>query len=105
MTALQQSNRLRDLCQLFVFAEKFYLAHKFTNQVLDAIQDGFLLSGRLPDIGLIRAVYKHAYDYSKLRKFFSHCIVFGVRSDEFNCYDNIGLLLKENGEIITDFSK
>jgi hypothetical protein len=105
MNALQQSNRLRDLCQLFVFAEKFYLPHKFTNQVLDAVQDGFFLTGLLPEIGLIREVYKHSYDYSKLRQFVSHCLVFGVRSEDFNCYDNIGLLLQENGEIMADFSK
>ena len=105
MTSLQQSNRLRDLCQLFVFAEKFYLPHTLTNKILDAIQDGFLLARRLPDAGLVRAVYKHTPEYSKLRQFFAHCLVFGIRSEEFNCYKNVGLLLQETGEIVADFSK
>lgn len=105
MSDLQQSSRTRDLCQLFVFAERFYLPHKFSNQILDAIQDAFFLTGKLPDYGLITGIYKYTGGSSKLRSFVAHCLVFGIRSESFSCYDNVGLLLQQNGDLMADFSK
>lgn len=80
------------------------MPHVLTNQILDSIQNGFLLTGELPNIGLIRGVYKHSQEGSKLRQFIAHCVVYGVRSDDSHYYDNLGFL-QENGELLTDFGK
>ena len=104
MDAIQQAGRLRELCQLSAFSEKFYLSNRFSNKVLDAIQDGFLLCDQLPEVGLIYSIYTHSNKSSKLRQFISHCLIYGVRIG-FENYENIGEFLQENGDVLADFSK
>ena len=80
------------------------MSNEFTNKVLDALQDGFLLAGMLPELGLIEAIYKATSAESKLRTFCSHALIFGVRAGTFECYSDVAELLQENGDIFKDYN-
>lgn len=102
MTAIQKSSRLVALCQLFVFSENFYLSNEFSNKVMDAIQDGFVLTGGLPEGGLIRGIYQNTHNTSKLRAFCAHSLAFGICSAA-PFYASAGGLLQQNRPILDDY--
>jgi hypothetical protein len=104
MGPVVKSSRLVALCKLFAFAETLYMSNEFTNQIMDALQDDFLLAGMLPELGLMKAVYKAAIPESKLRTFCSHALIFGVRAGTFECYENVAEFLQENGDVFKDYN-
>ncbi len=54
-----QCIRLRHLIQLYAFAEKYHVAFKVRNKIMDAIQDGFNHMKKFPEAALVTAIYKN----------------------------------------------
>jgi BTB/POZ domain len=51
---LIQVARLRELCQLYAFTDRYKLNNVVRNRVMDSIQDGFATVKLLPEAGLIK---------------------------------------------------
>ncbi|KAI6246204.1 hypothetical protein HI914_05853 [Erysiphe necator] len=94
--------RIRNLCQLYVFAEELDLQTVIRNQILDQIQDGFLLLDRFPDASLILSIYRNTSIMSQLRKFVAACLIYQVRSLKIEI-EAITELFKSNEDVIKDF--
>ncbi|RKF61247.1 putative btb poz domain containing protein [Erysiphe neolycopersici] len=103
MSESSKSIRIRNLCQLYVFAEELDLQPIIRNQIFDKIQDGFLLIGKLPDASLISSIYRNTPVASHLRKFVAACLVYQVRSSINFEMDFIIELFKTNEDIMKDF--
>ncbi|PQE12670.1 btb poz domain containing protein [Rutstroemia sp. NJR-2017a BBW] len=69
LTPIQQGFRLAELCQLYVFAEIFEMDHVFLNKIMDKVQDGLVMTGRVLPATLVMNIYGHAKKTSLLRKF------------------------------------
>jgi hypothetical protein len=104
MSPTEQAARIRELCQLSVFAEKMHLVNEFSNKVIDAVQDALRIADILPEMGLIKQVYANSTAGCKLRELFAHCLVFGVRT-HYEKYDTAGGFVVLGQEVMTDFSK
>ena len=102
-SALVQAARLRDLCQLYAFADKNDIIHTFRNKVMDAIQDGFVLMNAFPKPPLILQVYERTLITSMLRKFCAASLVFTLRSPTYVDDGSLPSLLNEKDEIMDDF--
>jgi hypothetical protein len=51
---MAQVARLKDLCQLYAFADRYKLHNVVRNKVMDSIQDGFITLQLLPEAGLVK---------------------------------------------------
>jgi hypothetical protein len=100
---LAQAQRLKDLCQLYAFADRFKLENIIRNKIMDSIQDGFCIMSKLPEGGLVKAIYEHTQVGSKLREFSTHSLVYNLRSADYISDGSLGTLLKENEDIMDDF--
>ncbi|KAH6671062.1 hypothetical protein B0J14DRAFT_702117 [Halenospora varia] len=103
MQPLVQSQKLRDLCQLYSFSTNYNLEHQLCNAIMDRIQDAFLIIGKLPDVSLARTIYKSAPPESQLRKFCAASLVAHLRSPSYNNNGSLQELLKEDQEMFSDF--
>ncbi|CAD6504544.1 BgTH12-00053 [Blumeria graminis f. sp. triticale] len=97
--------RLQSLCRLYVMVELLELESTIRNQILDKIQDGFLLSNRLPEIPLIISIYRNTSEKSLLRKFVVACLVYQMRTKPEECIEIITKLFKASNDFINDFLK
>jgi hypothetical protein len=100
---LSQSQRLRDLCQLYAFTDKYHLENRIKNSVIDAIQDGFLIMNKLPESGLVTAIYGNTQAGSKLRLFSICGLIHNLQSDEYTDDGSLTSMLQAKGEILIDF--
>ena len=99
-----QAERLKELCQLYAFADKHGLNRTFRNKIMDVIQDGFLTIGALPELPLVKHIYEHTSPGSILRKFCAASLVFTVRRPSYTNEDGfLPSLLNEVDEIMDDF--
>jgi hypothetical protein len=100
------AQRIRDLCQLYAFLDKFQLDVKICNKVMDTIQDGFYFLDTLPDTDLITVIYEHTAPTSKLRRFCTATLVFGLRMQHGTVKeDMLVALLSGNKDILRDFAR
>jgi len=123
---VQQAERLKDLCQLYAFADTYKLHNPIRNKAMDAIQDGFLLIGKFPQAGLVcglmvphsstdkndfnadgwpqvNAIYQHTKAGSKLREFCAAGLVHHLRSENYVRDGALQAVLRSNGELMDDF--
>lgn len=100
---LSQAERLKDLCQLYTFTDRYCMGNVIRNKVMDSIQDGFLAMNKLPEPGLVKAIYDHTKEGSALRDFSIQGLLYGLRMAGTNIHGGMSQLLKDNDTIMTDF--
>ncbi|KAF4635214.1 hypothetical protein G7Y89_g2886 [Cudoniella acicularis] len=103
MDGTTQGTRLRDLCQLYAFAAKYGLDMNFRNKIMDTIQDGFLVLGRLPDVPLTNAIYAHTAPGSQIRKFCAASLVAHLRSQDYVEDNRLVEFIHANEDAMYDF--
>lgn len=104
MTSQASSKRLRDLCQLYAFADKFQLEIRFCNRIMDAIQDGYLSLDKLPGIDLIKEIYLNTPVTSKLRQFGIASLLYSMSSSREDLHaDVVAVFIAANGDALLDF--
>ncbi|PVH85711.1 hypothetical protein DL98DRAFT_36737 [Cadophora sp. DSE1049] len=94
---------LRRLVQFYALVEKFNVNYEIRNKVMDNIQNGFYIVGKLPEGPLIQAVYDHSTSESKLRKFCAVSMVY-LLHDPYYVQDGIiPSLINGNDDLMVDF--
>ncbi|KAK0119332.1 hypothetical protein ONS95_008174 [Cadophora gregata] len=94
---------LRRLVQFYALLDKFDVNHEIRNKVMDNIQNGFYIVGKLPEGPLIQAIYDHSRSESKLRKFCAVSMVY-LLHDPYYVQDGfIPSLINSNDDLMVDF--
>ncbi|PQE11676.1 BTB POZ-like protein [Rutstroemia sp. NJR-2017a WRK4] len=104
LTPVQQGSRLADLCQLYVFAEMFEMAPVFLNKIMDKIQDGLVVTGRVLSALLVKKIYEHANETSLLRKFCVASTLYAITTPGLDNPD-LKILLRASDEFFDEFTR
>ncbi len=102
-TLAAREEMLKTLCRLYAMVDKYNLKQALRNRVMDKVQDGFLKVGRLPEPGLVKAIYQNTSPGSQLRKFCAASLVFLLRSLHYANNGNLKKLIKAYDDILEDF--
>ncbi|PQE03958.1 btb poz domain containing protein [Rutstroemia sp. NJR-2017a BVV2] len=104
LTPVQQGSRLADLCQLYVFAEMFEMDHIFLNKIMDKIQDGLVMTGRVLPAMLVKNIYEHGEKTSLLRKFCVASTLYAITTPGLDD-TSLKILLRASDDFFDEFTR
>lgn len=99
----QQAVRLRELCQLYTFSDRYQLKNHIRNKIMDSIQDGFRFMDKFPEAGLVTAIYANTSAGSKLRDMCIYGLIYSLRSAEYVDDGSLAKILADHDAIMADF--
>jgi hypothetical protein len=94
---------IKDMVQLFAFAETYDVRTDFRNKLVDIVQDGFLAINSISKTGIISNIYKTTQPNSKLRKFASFFLLNYLRSPDYTDDESLNTFLGNNKDALDDF--
>jgi hypothetical protein len=103
LTPIQQGFRLAELCQLYVFAEIFEMDHVFLNKIMDKVQDGLVMTGRVLPATLVMNIYEHTGKTSLLRKFCVASTLYAITNPVLDD-PNLKALLRASDDFLDEFT-
>lgn len=103
MSIAAQSLRVKQLCQLYAYADKLEMNYEIRNKIMDKIQDGFTLINVTPEPGLLGAIYSHTSASSQLRKFCAASLVYNIHRTSYVSDGSLAKFLTTNAEMMEDF--
>ncbi|EHL03437.1 hypothetical protein M7I_0660 [Glarea lozoyensis 74030] len=75
--SIEQHTTLTNLCVYYAFLERMQVRYKLLNKVMDSIQDGFCITGTMPDPEFCKSIFANTTPDSQLRKFGVACAAAG----------------------------
>ncbi|KAG9246596.1 hypothetical protein BJ878DRAFT_274473 [Calycina marina] len=104
---IDQSSRIKNLCKMYIFAEKYYMHREIRNRVMDVIQDGFLIINSFPTEGVAANIFEKTSPTSSLRRFVSAALLYSLRhsanEDKSKGHHKLADLLVARPQVLENF--